>query len=322
MAFRILSLDGGGIRGIIEAVILSEVEKLINQPLNKYFDLIAGTSTGSIVGTGIALGLKSEEILELFRQKGQIIFPYTSRWSVKRISLVLKYGVSAPKFSNQGLIKALQEQFGNAKLSDLDTSPRLLITSYDTLDRETIVFKSWQKYKPWANANLWEICTCSASAPTYFPAYLLKTPDKDYSLIDGGVGANNPTACAVAEALRLNYSIREISVLSIGSGNTTSSIPFEKVHGWGVGQWIWAGRLIEVLFDASADVNDYITRQVINSPDTENEGNLPYLRLQPNITNSMMDDASIQHINRLIDLTKNYIESNREILANFLLQNA
>ncbi len=89
-----------------------------------------------------------------------------------------------------------------------------------------------------------------------------------------------------------------------------------------MGQWIWAGRLIEVLFDASADVNDYITRQVINSPDTENEGNLPYLRLQPNIKNSMMDDASIQHINRLIDLTKNYIESNREILANFLLQNA
>lgn len=322
MTFRILSLDGGGIRGIIEAVILAEVEKLIDRPLNKYFDLIAGTSTGSILGTGIAVGLKSEEILELYRQKGELIFPYTSRWSLKRINLILKYGVSAPKFSNQGLMKALQEQFGNAKLSSLDTSPRLLITSYDTIDRETIVFKSWQKYKPWANSYLWEICVSSSSAPTYFPAYLLKTPDKDYSLIDGGVGANNPSACAVAEALRLNYSIREISVFSIGTGNTTSSIPFEKVRGWGVGQWIWAGRLIEVLFDASSDVNDYITRQVLNSPDMQNEGNLRYLRLQPDIQNSMMDDASNEHINRLITLAKNYVQSNREILASFLLQNS
>lgn len=320
MTFRILSLDGGGIRGVIEAVILAEVEKLIDRPLNKYFHLIAGTSTGSILAAAIATGRKSEEILELYRQKGKTIFPYTSRWSPQRLKLVWRYGPSAPKFSDEGLIKALKEQFNSTKLSDLDTSPRLLITAYDTIDRETIIFKSWQKYKPWANSPLWEVCLCSSSAPTYFPAHLLKTQDKNYSLIDGGVGANNPTACAVAEALRLDNPIREIFVLSIGTGNSDNPISFEKVRGWGVGQWIWGGRLIQVLFDASADVNDYITRQVMSPPELEDGPSSRYLRLQPTIKNDLMDDATDNNINRLIDLAKNYIQQNQEILVNFLEQ--
>ncbi len=318
MAFRILSLDGGGIRGVIEAVILTEVEELIDRPLNQYFHLIAGTSTGSILAAAIATGRKSKEILELYRRKGKSIFPYTSRWSPQRLPLILQYGLSAPKFSDQGLINALKEQFGSTRLSDLDTSPRLLITAYDTIDRQTIVFKSWQKYKPWADSPLWEVCVSSSSAPTYFPAHLMKTPDKNYSLIDGGVGANNPSACALAEALRLDNAIQEISLLSIGTGNSNNPITFEKVRGWGMGQWIWEGRLIQVLFDASADVNDYITRQVMSSPELQDGASPRYLRLQPIINKDMMDDATDDNINRLIDLAHNYIKENQEILVNFV----
>ncbi|MFB2922712.1 CBASS cGAMP-activated phospholipase [Aerosakkonema funiforme] len=321
MPFRILSLDGGGIRGVIPTVILEEVEKLIDRPLNQYFDLIAGTSTGSILAAAIATGRRSREILELYRQKGKTIFPYTSRWSPQRLKLLLEYGFSAPKFSDRGLINALKEQFGNIKLSDIDTSPRLLITAYDTIDRETIVFKSWQKYKPWIDAPLWELCVSSSAAPTYFPAHLLKTQDKDYSLIDGGVGANNPTACAVAEALRLDNPVREISVLSIGTGNSTNSIPFAQVRAWGVGNWIWGGRLIEVLFDASSDINDYITRQVMSPPELEDRASNRYLRLQPTIKKDMIDDATDKNIARLIELTQNYMQPNRELLKNFLQQN-
>lgn len=318
MAFRILSLDGGGIRGVIEAVILAEVEELIDRPLNQYFHLIAGTSTGSILAAAIATGRKSEEILELYRRKGKSIFPYTSRWSPQRLPLILQYGPSAPKFSDQGLINALKEQFGSTRLSDLDTSPRLLITAYDTIDRQTIVFKSWQQYKPWADSPLWEICVSSSSAPTYFPAHLLKTQDKDYSLIDGGVGANNPSACAIAEALRLDNAIQEISLLSIGTGNSNNPMTFKKVQGWGMGQWIWEGRLIQVLFDASADVNDYITRQVMSPPELQDGASPRYLRLQPIINKDMMDDATDDNINRLIDLAHNYIKENQEILVNFV----
>lgn len=321
MPFRILSLDGGGIRGVIEAVILAEVEKLIDRPLNKYFDLIAGTSTGSILGAGIAIGRKSEDIIELYRRRGKSIFPYTNLFAPQRIKLLFQYGFSAPKFSEEGLTDALKNEFGNIKLCDLDTSPRLLITSYDTISRQTIVFKSWQKYKNWANIPLWEACVCSAAAPTFFPAHLLQTSDQNYSLIDGGVGANNPSACALAEALRLDYPISEITVLSIGTGNATNPIPFAAVSGWGVGQWIWKGRLIEVLCDASADVNDYITRQMMSPPDMENRSSNRYLRLQTNITKDAIDDASDQNIDRLISLAKNYIAQNQEVLHNFLETN-
>ena len=317
MPFRILSLDGGGIRGVIEAVILAEVEKLIDRPLNKYFDLIAGTSTGSILGAGIAIGRKSEDIIELYRRRGKSIFPYTSLFSRQRLQLLLQYGISAPKFSDEGLIDALKKEFGDIKLGDLNTSPRLLITSYDTISRQTIVFKSWQHYKNWATIPLWEACVCSASAPTFFPAHLLQTSDQTYSLIDGGVGANNPSACAVAEALRLDYPISEIAVLSIGTGNSTTPISFSKVRGWGVIQWIWKGRLIEVLFDASGDVNDYITRQVMSPPELEDQPSNRYLRLQPTITKDVIDDATDENMEQLITVAKNYIAQNQEALHNF-----
>ncbi|MGA9378767.1 MAG: CBASS cGAMP-activated phospholipase [Phormidium sp.] len=319
MSFRILCLDGGGIRGVIEAVILSEVEKIVKVPLNRYFDLIAGTSTGSILASAIALGKKSEEIIQLYRQRGKIIFPYTSIFSPQRLNLMLKYGLSAPKYSDKGLIEVLQTEFGNTKLGDI-TSPKLLITAYDTIDRQFMVFKNWQTYKPWINTPLWEICVCSSSAPTFFPAHLLTTESKTYSLIDGGIGANNPSACAVAEALRLDHRIRDISVLSIGTGDANQVIPFAKVRNWGLIQWIWQGRLIEVLMDASADVNDYISRQVMSPPEIQNEASARYFRLQPQIMKDAIDDASIQNINRLITLAADYVQQNKDLLVSFLEQ--
>lgn len=143
MPFRILSLDGGGIRGIISARILAAIDKQINQPLNEYFGLITGTSTGAILAAAIATGRSSEEIVQLYKQKSSVIFPYRSRFSVKRIPLILKYGLSAPKFSDEGLIQVLQEAFGNIKLFDVISS-LLLILSYGTITREPIIFKNWR----------------------------------------------------------------------------------------------------------------------------------------------------------------------------------
>lgn len=319
MTFRILSLDGGGIRGVIAAVILAEVEKIVKVPLNSYFDLIAGTSTGSILASAIALGKKSEEIIQLYRQRGKRIFPYTSIFSPQRLSLMVKYGLSAPKYSDRGLIEVLQREFGNTKIGDIK-SPKLLITAYDTIDREFIVFKNWQTYKPWSNTPLWEVCVCSSSAPTFFPAHFLTTESKTYSLIDGGIGANNPSACAIAEALRLDYPIRDISVLSIGTGDVTQPIRFNKVRNWGLIQWIWQGRLIEVLMDASADVNDYISRQVMNPPEMGNEASPRYFRLQPKTMKDAIDDASDENINRLITSTEIYVQQNKDLLVSFLSQ--
>ena len=376
MPFRILSLDGGGIRGVVAAKMLSLIERQIKQPLNEYFDLITGTSTGSILATAIATGRSSEEIVELYRRKSSIIFPYRSRFSLKRIGLLLKHGISAPKYSDLGLIKVLKDIFGETTIFDIP-SPLLLIIAYDTIERKPIIFKSWRQDKGYGNIPLWETCVSSASAPTYFPAHKLEktingnvykasidtiyfdedtssandvytnalvkitsgtgsgqtrkikkyigrsrkaiidTPWKQipnqtstysiktiFSAIDGGVTANDPSTCAVAEALRLGYSLDDITVLSIGTGDRTRIIPFEKVHHWGLIQW--AQPIIGVAFDGSADVCEYVTYQMIQSR---------LLRLQFRLDRELtgkrlsddIDDISEENINNLIEAAQVYL---------------
>lgn len=377
MPFRILSLDGGGIRGIVAAKILANIENLINQPLKEYFDLIVGTSTGSIVAAAIATGRSSEEIVDFFKNKGSIIFPYQSLFSLKRIPLLLKYGISAPKYSDKNLIQVLQEAFGNTRLFDIGTSPRLLVVSYDTIERNPIIFKSWRPDKPYGNVPLWEVCVSSASAPTYFPAHKLdkrvignvkdasintiflnncestvdgvyenaqiritdgkgsgqtriitnyigsirkatvkpawdRIPDKTstysiksiYSAIDGGVAANNPSSCGIAEALRFGYSNEEITVLSIGTGDRTQIIPFEKARAWGLVQW--AQPIVGVLFDASSDVYEYISRQIVHSSIVRLQFKLDkHLTGKP--LSDDLDDASEENIINLLEAADVYM---------------
>ena len=191
MPFRILCLDGGGIRGVMPARILQKVEELLGSPLKDHFDLIAGTSTGSILAAGIAVGKSPEELLNLYKDNGLRIFPYQGLLSPKRLPLILKYGISAPKFSDEGLTTVLKEQFGDTKLSDITPDPnaamdslKVLIPSYDTETRNPVIFKSWRHDRWYADVPLWEICLCSASAPTYFPAHKIEKGKDKYSLIE------------------------------------------------------------------------------------------------------------------------------------------
>jgi patatin-like phospholipase/acyl hydrolase len=171
VAFKILSLDGGGIRGVLAAQMLLNLQKRLGKPLNQYFDLITGTSTGSMLAAALALGIPEPKIVDLYRMQGKIVFPYTDPLDVKRLPVMLEYGFLGPKFSDRGLKTVLQELLGEKKLADVNKC-KLLITSYDTLERQPIVFKSWES--KFAQTPLWEACICSASAPTFFPAHKLE----------------------------------------------------------------------------------------------------------------------------------------------------
>ncbi|WP_199249210.1 CBASS cGAMP-activated phospholipase [[Phormidium] sp. ETS-05] len=306
MAYKILSLDGGGVRGVLAARMLVHLEQQINQPLHEYFDLIAGTSTGAMLAAAIALGLPAHEIVQLYRNKAEIVFPYESGWNFQRLPLILRFGPWAPKFSEVGLVSVIKELLGDKKIGEIE-KPKLLITSYDTIEREPIIFKSWKA--KFAAVSLWEACVCSTSAPTFFPAHKLEVEGKIYSAIDGGLAANNPTACAVAAALRLGRQISELQVLSLGTGDPTREIPWESASKWGSIQWIWKGRVVKVMTDAPSDIYDYITQQVIGD-----DGR--YLRLQfpldRKLTNKRlsddMDDASPENIANLIEAADAYMQ--------------
>lgn len=305
MTYRILSIDGGGIRGVLAARMLQRIEERVQLPLKEYFDLIAGTSTGSMVGAAIAKGIPCEDIVELYRRNAYKVFPYTSRYTLKRLPLILKYGPSAPKFSEKGLIKMLQDLLGNTLLSEIE-KPKLLITSYDTIGRMPIIFKSWKdKFEA---VPLWEACVCSASAPTFFPAHRLELEGQVLSAIDGGLAANNPTACAVAEAIRLGHPLEDLEVFSIGTGAATRTIPWEKARGWGTLQWIWDGRVVKVMTDAPCEIYHYITDYVIGD-------RARYARLQFPLDRRLidkplsddMDDASDENISNLIEAADAYM---------------
>lgn len=305
MTYRILSIDGGGIRGVLAARMLQHLEERIQVPLHEYFDLIAGTSTGSMVGAAIALGIPCEKIVKLYRKKAKKVFPYTTRWTIKRLPLLLQYGPSAPKFSEKGLVKMLKDLLGDKLLDDV-TKPKLLITSYDTIGRMPLIFKSWKE--KFAEIPLWEACVCSTAAPTFFPAHRLELNGKIISAIDGGLAANNPTACAVAEAIRLGNPLESLEVLSVGTGAATSVIPWEQARSWGTLQWIWDGRVVKVMTDAPCEVYHYITDYIIND-------RARYARLQFPLDRQLtrkplsdeMDDASKENLSNLIEAADAYM---------------
>ncbi|MBE9182901.1 patatin-like phospholipase family protein [Oculatella sp. LEGE 06141] len=339
MSFRILSIDGGGIREIVAARMLQAIEQQLNQPLRDYFDLITGTSTGAIIAAGLMIGRSAAQLVDLYLNKGQIIFPYRSWFNLQRLGLIVKYGLSAPKFADDGLIRVIQSEIGLDKLlADVSPDPheatKLMITSYDTVRRLPIIFKSWRHEEWYASVPLWETCVCSASAPTYFPAHLLVANHQGnvakFSMIDGGVGANNPVACAVAEAIRLLRSgtvpgeraetsldriVDEISVLSVGTGELGRSLPWQEVRGWGAIDW--APRIVDVIMDAPADIHRYIAEQIVTTAGTEQTQ--CYLRLQPELNQKFgaIDNASLNYLNQLLYETDAYLATQRKPIESF-----
>lgn len=329
MSFRILSLDGGGIRGIVTARMLEAVESYINQPLRDYFDLIVGTSTGALIAAGVTIGRSPTELVELYLNCGAEIFPYRSWFSPQRLPLILKYGPSAPKFSDEGLIRVVRSlglDFPLTKVSQgMGQSAKLMIVSYDTVRRLPVFFKSWRPEEWYAQVPLWKACVCSAAAPTYFPAQHLLMADSDndvleFSLIDGGVGANNPVACAVAEAIRLLRSgqsleqsaatsmdriVGEIQVLSLGTGELGQGWRWREVRGWGLIQW--APHIVDVIMDAPADIHRYIAEQIVTQAGTV--GTQEYLRLQPELDQKIgaIDNANLAYLNTLLAETDAYL---------------
>jgi len=183
---RVLSIDGGGVRGVIPAVFLGRIQALVRekhrQSLTECFDFVAGTSTGAVIAAGVAIGVSVDRLLRLYRERAREIFPYQRRWSPQRLGLILQYGLSAPKYDADPLKAVLKSVLGRRTVGSVDNL-RLLIPFYDTLQRETQFIKNYPdphnpspRFEP---VPLWEAALCSASAPTFFPAHRLKIGDSN-----------------------------------------------------------------------------------------------------------------------------------------------
>lgn len=310
--YRILSLSGGGVRGLVTAVWLNRLEQKLGAPIGQFFDLIAGTSAGSLTACALASGMKTETIVNLYRDRAQEIFPLTAARFGSRFLRFFSQGFDAPRYDGKGLESVLRQVFGDRKFGDLQVPT--LITSYNLATHEALVFKTMRSddptsdtYKRYNHIPIWEICKASSSAPVYFPAHVTEIEGKSVPLVDGGVVANNPTACAIAEAIRINglqvgdrkIGLEQFVVASFGTGEPTRLISLQDSQTWGALAWVLP--LIDVLFDGSADAVDYIARQILDET--------KYFRFQTPLDKAFdsIDRADPANLNALIQVAQDYL---------------
>jgi patatin-like phospholipase/acyl hydrolase len=291
---NVLSIDGGGIRGIVPAVVLAELERRLKRPAADVFDLIAGTSTGGILACALAKpdALSAAELIALYEQEGPRIF---SRTVWQRIHSA--EGLADEQYDDDALEQALDRFLGEARLRDAVTD--LLIPSYDTERRRPEFFKSARAREDSSrDFPLRAVARATASAPTYFQPALLS----DRPLIDGGVFAVNPGMCALAEVMRYAPGA-EVVLVSLGTGQLTRPFPYDDVKDWGLVEW--ARPLIDVVFDGASDVVDYQLTQLL--------GEERFFRFQTELTSASddLDDASEDNL-RALRLTGERLISERE----------
>lgn len=234
--FRILSIDGGGIKGIFPASVLSafETEFCPGNSAGEYFDLITGTSTGGIIALGLSLGLPSNVILELYMEHGASIFP-PSRLPRPVAKVVRGFGrVGRYSYKRAPLKAALEDVFDNRTLGDAER--RLCIPSFEGTYGEVFVFKTphHPDFKLDWSQRMVDVAMATAAAPTFFKT--LKMGRQVFA--DGGVWANNPVMIGLVDALSThNLDRRQVQILSLSCGDL--DIPFTKGQRTAGGLWHW-----------------------------------------------------------------------------------
>ncbi len=208
--FRILSIDGGGIKGVFPAALLAELQKSLSEPISNYFDLIAGTSTGALVAIGLGLGTDVADIVAFYEVCGPRIFHPKHR---SRLTQWFRNKFD-DRYSSGPLRSALEEAFGERKLGH--SRNRLLIPSFDLNSNQIHIYKTAHhpRLETDYKVSAIDIALSTTAAPTYFPVH---NSSFGVPFVDGGLWANNPTGLAVVEAITM-LSIRpeDICVLSLG----------------------------------------------------------------------------------------------------------
>lgn len=232
--FKILSIDGGGIKGIFPAAILTYLEEhcLNGQPIGDYFDLIAGTSTGGIIALGLAAGLRAKSLSDLYINQGWKVFPPKRyKWSN-----LFPNPIFRNRYQRDELDRLLEETLGSKKLRE--SRYRLLIPAAEARNGDPYVFKTphHPDYRLDGEKRMAEVAAATSAAPTYLNPVI----QDGYVLLDGGIWANNPTLMGLIEALTcFNISRENVSVLSIGCGQKGFRI--NKAQTKGSGQFTWRG---------------------------------------------------------------------------------
>jgi patatin-like phospholipase/acyl hydrolase len=252
--FQILALDGGGLKGLFSAQVLSHMEEDLGTRIVDHFDLIAGTSTGGIIALALSIGMRPAEIVDFYSRHGSRIFPRADRprW-LRRIR--------RPRYDSGPLRAALQEVFGDRKLGE--ARRMLVIPSYDIDSRTVHLFRT--PHSPRLTRDLRipmvDVALATTAAPTFLPS---ATVDRAH-LVDGGVWANNPTMVAVTEAGgELCLPLSSVRVLSLGTTSEVRAISEKLASG---GLLAWRRDAVPLFLEAQAQTAFNQARHLLGKED-------------------------------------------------------
>lgn len=327
---RILSIDGGGIRGIIPGQILVELEKELkrksgddNTRIADCFDLIAGTSTGGILACIYLCPdphnlnrprFSAQEAVDLYLENGDEIFDIGLWHKIASLG-----GLADEKYSADGLEDALEDYFGELRLSQL-LKP-CLITAYDIRRRRAHFFtQDDAKRHPSADFLLKDVARATSAAPTFFETARIKSGSNiPYPLIDGGLFANNPTMCAYAEARSLsgNPKAADMAILSLGTGNVEKPYYYKEAKDWGPVKWLKP--VLDIMMSGVSETVDFQLGQIydaVGKPERYLRINVDMSKVPPGVT-SDMDNASKENMTGLRELGAEAAQDNQAKLQKF-----
>ncbi len=301
--YLILSIDGGGMRGVVPATILSLLEEKIGGKISKTVDCLSGSSTGGIIALGLSKPDKdgqaeysAKDFLKMYIMHGKDIFT-RSWWNIAAAGL--KYS----KYDPSPMEKIFKEKFGDTRLNEAVND--IMITSFDMLNNKDYIFTSFHGDQDNNTYLMSDIARATSAAPTFFPPKGL-TDDKDetihHNFIDGGFIANNPAEWSeLISNSKLNLENRRIFILSIGTGQYKESQgkTAEETQNWGLFDWIYP--LFNGLFSMmNSTVEEQLKLLAVNH-------DISYLRLEVELNKKYsLDNYNPQDLEKMEELSKDY----------------
>ena len=285
---RILSLDGGGVRGVFSATIIKEI---LNRVPEFDYDLVVGTSTGGIIALSLAYGYTPEEVVNFYKELAGEVFKKTIRYYVSGNGLFFS------RYDNKVLAELLYDKVGYTRLSQLNK--KVIITTFDLVGRYYKGATQW-KAKFFHNFHQIDGDVSILNLAMYTTAVPGLLPNR-HGFIDGGVIANNPAMCAVAKVLNEGTPIKDIRLLSIGTGYSPRTLKEAKGKSWGLLRW--AVPILPLIMDGSSEVVDFECEQILRDK---------LFRVQHPLT-ERVDADSVESIPKVEEAAEDYINKHPEL---------
>ncbi|KAM7259343.1 hypothetical protein ACFE04_015084 [Oxalis oulophora] len=344
----VLSIDGGGIRGIIPATILAFLESMLQKldgpevRIADYFDVIAGTSTGGIVTAMLTAPSKenrplfaAKDIKDFYLEHSPKIFPQES--GMFGASKVIMKTLQGPKYDGNYLHEIIREKLGDIQLHE--TLTNVVIPTFDIKHLQPTIFSSYQvKKNPSIDAKLSDICIATSAAPTYLPPhYFTTTTDssgeviREFNLIDGGVAANNPALVAISEVTKeitrgnkdffpikpMDYGRYLVLSLGTGSAKLEKKYDAQGAAKWGLMGWLLTSDqttpLFNIFAESSSDMVDFHLSALFQALHSQQN----YIRIQDDTltgTLASMDVATKENLDNLVEFGENLLKKPLSVL--------